>query len=447
MEHKITSALCSAVCIAVTAICFAADVPTLSPQVVGYKSDTSNKLDDKYTAAVTKFAAYYDSIAAKAEKGAKLSAQEESIVGEFGGPDWNNKFSKYGTAGCSWYCGGYPFKIDASSTLAPQGKYTYDANNAFDSNISTAWVEGAKDDGIKESLTFYFDENCPPLTKVCIHNGFAFNDAVWQQNNRVKEITLKINGMDFAVLNLKDTWKPQWFTLPHPVCFRDAKTFGTDVANVGKQTAVTNRKNLKTGTFEGQSHTYWTLTFEIKSVYRGTKYRDTAIAGVDFDGTGVHCIAEGGLVLMADGSQRAVETLQAGDMVAAPKLDTDGSTYTLAASTVKAVHKLMHDNVVMLSTADGHSVAVTDDHPVMFESGWQCASGHSSYEALPCGIYSEGSSILIFKNGSIARTELLEVQALKELMATFLIVLEDGNSMIVNGFIVGAEDSKIYPTK
>lgn len=45
--------------------------------------------------------------------------------------------------GCSWYCGGGPDSITASSILAANKKLDYKASNAHDFSLRTAWVEGA----------------------------------------------------------------------------------------------------------------------------------------------------------------------------------------------------------------------------------------------------------------------------------------------------------------
>src|SRR6476661_4963800 len=44
--------------------------------------------------------------------------------------------------GCSWYCGGGPYKVTASSSLASQKMVNYKVDNIHDLNYRTVWSEG-----------------------------------------------------------------------------------------------------------------------------------------------------------------------------------------------------------------------------------------------------------------------------------------------------------------
>ena len=154
--------------------------------------------------------------------------------------------------GCSWYCGGGNYKIKASSSLGD----SYKAEFANDLSYKTAWVEGKNDEGIGEYLEYYFKNDSPRITEVIISNGYMESEETWKNNNRVKKLKLYVNGVPFGILNLKDSRTDQYFsvgTLGH-------NKNGTDLI----------------------------LKFEILEVYKGSKYNDTAITEIYFDGIDVH---------------------------------------------------------------------------------------------------------------------------------------------------------------
>jgi len=154
--------------------------------------------------------------------------------------------------GCSWYCGGGNYKIKASSSLGD----SYKAEFANDLSYKTAWVEGKKDEGTGEYLEYYFKNDSPRITEIIISNGYMKSEETWKNNNRVKKLKLYVNGVPFGILNLKDSRTDQYFevgTLGH-------NKNGTDLV----------------------------LKFEILEVYKGSKYNDTAITEIYFDGIDVH---------------------------------------------------------------------------------------------------------------------------------------------------------------
>ena len=154
--------------------------------------------------------------------------------------------------GCSWYCGGGNYKIKASSSLGD----SYKAEFANDLSYKTAWVEGKKDEGIGEYLEYYFENDSPRITEIIISNGYMKSEETWKNNNRVKKLKLYVNGVPFGILNLKDSRTDQYF----------------EIGTLGHNK---NRTDL-------------ILKFEILEVYKGSKYNDTAITEIYFDGIDVH---------------------------------------------------------------------------------------------------------------------------------------------------------------
>ncbi len=167
--------------------------------------------------------------------------------------------------GCSTWCSVSLFQTDvtASSTLKPQGIYSYAPSNTQSTDRETAWVEGAAGDGVGESIEIrqtclVGDESYETdigFVELCIVNGYAATEKNWSENNRVRELNMYFDGEFVAVIALEDTIKQQYI---------DISQFGLKV------------QNGETASFK----------FEIGSVYPGTKYDDTCLTGLLIEFTG-----------------------------------------------------------------------------------------------------------------------------------------------------------------
>lgn len=155
--------------------------------------------------------------------------------------------------GCSWYCATGPKELKASSTLAASKVSSYEANNLHDFKLKTAWVDGKEGYGVGEEIEIKFElgEGQLKLTHIDIFNGYCKSEATWKANSRVKTFAISINGKEEGKLHLWDTYLGQRFEL------------GSLGGNI-------------------------TLKLKILEVYPGTKYKDTAISEINFDGTGDH---------------------------------------------------------------------------------------------------------------------------------------------------------------
>jgi hypothetical protein len=163
--------------------------------------------------------------------------------------------------GCSWYCGGFVSSYTASSVLIPFKNIDYSATKAHDFDINTAWIEGNTDYGIGEFLEYSFDMTTLEgrhelgITKIILANGYKKAKKAWQENSRVKKLKVYIDNIPYGQLELLDSFEFQ-------------------TIEIGK-ILLPQRKVMK-------------LKFEIMEVYPGTKYRDTAISELLFEGVGVH---------------------------------------------------------------------------------------------------------------------------------------------------------------
>ena len=185
------------------------------------------------------------------ENDENVSAEELERVGDL--TVYTDLYSGF----CSWYCGGEILSVKASSSLKPQGKFNYKAENAHDFNHRSVWVEGVGGQGIGEWLEYEFPGRCPRITKVEILNGHVKNDKVWRENSRVKSLKMYYMGKPYAILDLEDS--------------RTLQCFNVGVLGPHDDAAPN-----------------WTLRFEILEVYPGEKFADTVISELYFDGIDVH---------------------------------------------------------------------------------------------------------------------------------------------------------------
>ncbi|MEM1116476.1 MAG: hypothetical protein AAF845_13720 [Bacteroidota bacterium] len=158
--------------------------------------------------------------------------------------------------GCSLACG-IAWTLSTSSALAPLGRNRYGAAQAEDNSARTAWVEGAAGDGVGERLTFQLEgspEAAPDYVidfhSIDLVNGYAKSEALWRANGRVREALVRVNGTPVARAVLADTMLPQSVRFPEAV--------GVRLGDV--------------------------ISFEIASVYPGSRYADTAISEIVLHG-------------------------------------------------------------------------------------------------------------------------------------------------------------------
>ena len=150
---------------------------------------------------------------------------------------------------------------DASSYLSPyKFDFGYHPNNIVTNYRDFTWTEGVSGDGLGEyvelrQLFFGPGEEILQFDELCIVNGYAKNDDIWQKNNRVKQLDFYFEDTFMGSIYLEDTIKPQYI---------DLKPLGLKVLN-GREA---------------------TFRFEIMDVYKGTKYDDTCITGIEINFTG-----------------------------------------------------------------------------------------------------------------------------------------------------------------
>jgi hypothetical protein len=132
----------------------------------------------------------------------------------------------------------------ASSTLAPQGENHYEVANI--KGISgLPWAEGAKDDGIGESITLTVKRPLPLYGIVMRPGYWEFNnDNLWKKNNRVGALEITLNDEQTFTETIPD----EIFQNPYLIRLRDY-----------------NKPVNK-------------IKMVIKGVHGGTQFRDTCIS-------------------------------------------------------------------------------------------------------------------------------------------------------------------------
>lgn len=139
----------------------------------------------------------------------------------------------------------------------------YHPRNAFDNDMSTAWVEGSPGNGVGEILAFYADKI--PV-KIGIVPGYGLK-KYFKLNNRIKSALLSIYTADRTANQCMGLYYRQGKLIKAmTVEFNDVmekQYFNTD------------------GIKDGDSG--YIITLEIKSVYPGSKYDDTCIAEISVE--------------------------------------------------------------------------------------------------------------------------------------------------------------------
>lgn len=359
--------------------------------------------------------ALHQKISDKLSKGTKreeLTQSERDVLYHF-----NEAFESYWDVmegGCSWYCGGGPKEVTASSHLKSQGAIDYIPQNAHDLNYKNVWAEGVAGYGIGEYLSYTFDGNAPRITEIIVANGYVKSKAAWEDNSRVKKLKVYLDDKPFAILNLQD--------------IRGAQTF--KFKPIGNSDRNLNALKSKSD---------WTLKFEIMDVYKGLKYDDVVISELYFNGIDVHCFAKGTQILMADNSSRPIEELSIGDSVAYVDFEKEQVKF----AKIEQLERVTHKGLVTYILESGKEITATQDHPFKIQGkGWASLKPYKSnqYKGFEnVGMITVGDFFLSVDGPD----KLKSIDYLDAEQETFTISrLSSGDNFIANGFVVGVETLK-----
>jgi hypothetical protein len=318
--------------------------------------------------------------------------------------------------GCSWYCGGGPDSVWASSALKPMAGINYKADNAHDLSYKTAWVEGMPGSGIGEYLVYRFSAQAPRITKIIVVNGYVKSEKAWRDNARVKKLKLYINNKPFAILNLQDKRNEQIFGF-EPIGNNDRDDWEALAAKPA-----------------------WTMKFEIMEVYKGDRFEDCAITEIYFDGIDVHCFGAGTNITMADASFKNIEAIQKGDKV----MSYDAATQSLIPVTVLSLVKKQHASLMKM-VFDDREIICTADHPFFTQqNSWASLNpGRSNlYYLHKQEITGLHTGEKIFMPAQQRYATLLRFEKIKGPRLTYTLQLAGADNFIANGLLVKTEQAK-----
>ena len=171
----------------------------------------------------------------------------------------------------------------ASSTLHESGDIDYTTYNLRDDDPTTAWVEGVDGYGEGQTLSFYSDDceycECPDsISRIGIINGYAKSDATFKNNSRVKDFEIMTTEVVTEEAYRSDNG---YYNVElHP---GDPSCDDSYHANKIYRFTMKDTKDEQFFSFGGKK-AILNMTLTIKSVYKGAKYKDTAISEILFYG-------------------------------------------------------------------------------------------------------------------------------------------------------------------
>jgi len=394
----------------ITSFTYSQDLKVLNP---------TSKIKLDFSSKVQKEWELRDSILSALSSGKSIkdfSEAEMSILNKYG-EVYDDMWDIVG-GGCSWYCGGGPKEVTASSYLKSQAKNSYIPQNAHDLSYKTAWVEGVAGYGIGENLVYHFEPESPRINKIIIVNGYVKSKSAWTNNSRVKQLKMYVNDKPYAILNLNDIIAKQSFSVE-------------PIGNEDRQDV--DKLKLKPE---------WTIKFEILDVYKGAKFDDVVISEIYFDGLDVHCFAKGTKIQLSNYSQINIEDLKPGDSV----ITYDFKNNKSKASIVEKLEAVKHLGLVTYTFENGDKITSTQDHPFKIrEKGWSSlmpekSKNYKGFEVIN-KIKLGDLFLTIDSNKKLASNKLLKIEYIDGEIETYTISkLNSGDNFIANGLIVGVEE-------
>ena len=187
------------------------------------------------------------------------------------------------------------FNMSSELNGGDPGKFgKYDIGHIIDKDISTAWVEGVKGDGIGEYILIATPEETRTIN---IFTGYGKNLSLFTKNNRPKKLKLSyFLGIEAAfpsqyysyykarkfendiTITLKDTFAVQNIDFP----FRNKKKLiAFKKKCLGDFKPTEYRKDMPAP--PNPPGVKWILKIEITDVYKGSKWQDTCISEIFFN--------------------------------------------------------------------------------------------------------------------------------------------------------------------
>jgi hypothetical protein len=194
---------------------------------------------------------------------------------------------------------GYYATSSELDTVDPfEGLGKYGGFNLFDRNPATAWVEGVNGDGNGETFTIGMGDELKE--NIYVVNGYQKSEALFSQNNRIKSLRMTLyigfmipgdvteiyayfNAVPFGEpieIGLEDKFGVQQIRFPFDINAAEAFKEKQRAAFLNDfKTRMDEMQQSSVG-FEKDPEMQYFLKFEIRDVYKGTKYDDTCISDI-----------------------------------------------------------------------------------------------------------------------------------------------------------------------
>ncbi|HNZ28543.1 MAG TPA: hypothetical protein PKJ42_00990 [Candidatus Goldiibacteriota bacterium] len=145
-----------------------------------------------------------------------------------------------GNKACSLHCGHVHWLMRASSELKSSSGKNYGPKNVDDWSFKTAWVEGNKNSGKGEYLTFifprttFFARDLKPLNwdGFSVVNGDMRDKNAWNNNGRVKTFRVYLNGQPLFEAYLEDEMAIQTFSFAQSVMLNPDDVIEAEIVDV-----------------------------------------------------------------------------------------------------------------------------------------------------------------------------------------------------------------------
>ncbi len=184
-------------------------------------------------------------------------------------------------------------ELEKPSDLMKLGRYS--PKNLLDHDCATSWVEGDDGPGIGSYVLIGIQGHLKKY--LIIYNGYQQSINLFKKNNRIKELKISLYAgftsderagqtgfeadtvpySEFKVIILKDKMGAQRFELSF-----DSEKAETFMAEEREKYVEEHAADLGKFGGIGSLKSFFYLKFEIVSVYKGSKWDDTCIAGIEF---------------------------------------------------------------------------------------------------------------------------------------------------------------------
>ncbi len=178
-------------------------------------------------------------------------------------------------------------ELEKPESLLEIGRYS--PANLFDHDPRTSWVEGEKGPGTGSYVLIGFSQGLKDY--IIVYNGYQQSENLFKKNNRVKEVKLALYaGFYTDEMTGQTGFEAETMPIGKPVAitFKDTMGYQRFMLPFNQEEAAQSLKEWREKfagnfpSFQGDVHEFFFLKLEIESVFKGTKWDDTCIAGIEF---------------------------------------------------------------------------------------------------------------------------------------------------------------------